>query len=69
MSEILYRKATEGDAADLSALAISVWVDTYADQGIEADYGRYISDHLTESAFAEVLSSEDHSALLAHCND
>lgn len=67
MREITYHRATIEDAVVISALAISVWVDTYAQGGIETDFGRYIADHLSESAFAEILGGSGQVALLAYC--
>ena len=43
------RKATESDSLTVAAVAIAVWIDTYADQGMDEVYSSYVMERFTES--------------------
>jgi GNAT superfamily N-acetyltransferase len=53
----------------ISALAITVWVETSAMDGIEPAFGRYIADDLSEAAYTDLLADEGNIALLALCDE
>lgn len=59
MSQVYIRKADTSDVSMISALAISVWIDTYAQGGVSASFGDYIARELSITALAEVCSRSD----------
>ncbi|MDP9881165.1 ribosomal protein S18 acetylase RimI-like enzyme [Variovorax boronicumulans] len=56
------RPATAADAHTLAALAIQVWLDTYATDGVNDVLGRYVLSTFTPAAFA-AWSESPHVAL------
>ena len=49
------RKATESDALKIAAVAIAVWIDTYADHGMDHVYSSYVLDRFTESNVRDLI--------------
>ena len=59
---VIVRPATAADAHTLAALAIQVWLDTYATDGVNDLLGRYVLSTFTPAAFA-AWSESPHVAL------
>ena len=51
----MVREATKGDCVKLAALYIKVWLDTYAREGIKAEYAEYVLSTFTATYFLEIL--------------
>lgn len=62
------RPALAADAHALAALAIQVWLDTYATAGVNDLLGRYVLDAFTPSGFA-ALAQDERAALLVAESD
>jgi diamine N-acetyltransferase len=62
------RPAVATDAHALAALAIQVWLDTYATDGVNDLLGRHVLDAFTPSGFA-ALAQDPAAALLVAQND
>ncbi|WP_454909457.1 N-acetyltransferase family protein [Variovorax gossypii] len=62
------RHAVATDAHALAALAIQVWLDTYATDGVNDLLGRHVLDAFTPSGFA-TLAQDTAAALLVAQND
>ncbi len=60
---MLIRQGQRRDAENLSALAMQVWLHTYATEGISSVISRYVLSELNPKKF-EVLLSEESSAVL-----
>ncbi|MGE5365200.1 MAG: GNAT family N-acetyltransferase [Bacteroidota bacterium] len=56
---MVIEKAVISDAADLATLAVQVWLDTYATEGIRQAFSDYIWTGLTPEKFAEKLTDAD----------
>lgn len=52
------RKADVEDAGILSVLAIEVWLDTYAMEGVSLPYAAHLLDEYSPQAFSEALRDE-----------
>jgi len=52
----LLRPAQAGDATRLAALALQVWLSTYAWEGVSEDIAAYVLARFTPAAFAELLA-------------
>jgi len=52
----LLRPAQAGDATRLAALALQVWLSTYAREGVSEDIAAYVLARFTPAAFAELLA-------------
>lgn len=48
-------KATQTDTKNLAALAVQVWLNTYAVEGIRQTFSNYIWEELTPTRFADKL--------------
>lgn len=53
---MLIRLAQAEDAENLSALAMQIWLHTYADQGISSTISGYVLTELSPSRFTSLLS-------------
>ena len=62
------RPAVATDAHALAALAIQVWLDTYATDGVNDLLGRHVLDAFTPSGFS-ALAQDPAAALLVAQND
>ena len=59
--ELLLRRARPGDALCLSVLAMQVFLDTYATEGIRVEVAREVLSAYSEAKFAAaIVSSESH---------
>lgn len=56
---VTVRPATAADAHTLAALAIQVWLDTYATDGVNDLLGRYVLSTFTPAAFAAWAEAPD----------
>ena len=52
------RKATGSDATKIAAVAIAVWIDTYADHGMDQVYSSYVLDRFTEPNVRDLIFSK-----------
>lgn len=50
------RKATEKDSYHIATIAIATWVDTYAPEGMNTSYSRYIMDRFTPERVIEQIN-------------
>ncbi|WP_447775231.1 GNAT family N-acetyltransferase [Variovorax boronicumulans] len=62
------RPATTADAHALAALAIQVWLDTYATDGVNDLLGRYVLSTFTPAAFAAWAEAPDAALRVAQVN-
>lgn len=62
------RQGERRDAQSLSALAIQVWLHTYATQGISAPIASYVLSEFTHEKFEALLSEESSAVLVAESN-
>lgn len=53
------RKATEKDSDHIAAIAITTWVDTYASEGMNTSYSRYIMDRFTSENIELLINQCD----------
>ena len=60
----MIRAATVEDSANIAALSIQVWLDTYATDGICNNLSHYALNHFTEQKVAENIDSSQHQYLL-----
>lgn len=65
---VTVRPAAAADAHTLAALAIQVWLDTYATDGVNDLLGRYVLSTFTPAAFAAWSESPDVALQVAHAN-
>jgi diamine N-acetyltransferase len=61
----IIRQGISADAECLAVLATQVWLHTYATDGISAVIARYVSDELSVSKFAAILTQENSTVLIA----
>ena len=66
---IQLRPATPADALTLSALAIQVFLDTYAPEGIRASVAREVFTTYTEQSFAAAIASDQTRLVVAERQD
>lgn len=62
---VTIREATAADAINLAALAIQVWLDTYATAGIRTGLSEYVFTELSPGRFADTVTSGDNEVFLA----
>lgn len=62
------RQGTSADAECLAALAIQVWLHTYAAEGIREAIARYVLYELTAEKFARILADTASPLLVAEVN-
>ena len=67
--DIHLRPATPADALTLSALAIQVFLDTYAPEGIRASVAREVLTTYTEQAFAAAIANDQTRLVVAERQD
>lgn len=65
----IVRTATAGDAVVLSALAIEVWLDTYAAEGITTAFARHVLTEYSPDAMLAALRSGDTKLFLCHAGE
>jgi len=63
--EMLVRQGERRDAENLAALAIQVWLHTYATGGISSVISRYVLSEFTPEKFEALLSEESSTVLVA----
>jgi hypothetical protein len=63
--KVRYRSATEPDALCLSVLAMHVFLDTYANEGIRPALAREVRELLSEEVFAARLADPRHAFVVA----
>lgn len=68
MPDIHLRPATPTDALTLTALAIQVWLDTYAPEGVRASVAREVLTTYKEQAFAAAIASDQTRLVVAERN-
>ena len=59
------RRATPTDAANLAALSIEVWLDTYATDGIRHEISSYVLSEFTEENMLEAIADPNSVVLIA----
>lgn len=62
-----YRSATPADALCVGVLAMQVYLDTYATQGIRPDLARDVLAGYAPEAYAQRLARADRPTVLAEC--
>ncbi len=62
---VTIRYAEPADAANLAALAIQIWLQTYAKDGIRDTLSDYVLSHYTPERMAEYISDPDRRLLVA----
>jgi diamine N-acetyltransferase len=62
------RNAIPADAENLAALAIQVWLHTYATNGISLTGSRYVLSEFTPEKFAALIGNENNIVLLSEVN-
>lgn len=62
------RKAVPADAENLAALAIQVWLHTYATNGISLTASRYVLSEFTPEKFAALIGNENKVVILSEVN-
>ena len=62
------RLAQAGDAKNLAALAIQVWLHTYAYNGISTLLSDYVFAEFTEEKFQQMIAAPDQCLLVAEIN-
>lgn len=62
------RKAIPTDAENLAALAIHVWLHTYATSGISLTVSRYVLSEFTPEKFAALIGNENKVVILSEVN-
>jgi ribosomal protein S18 acetylase RimI-like enzyme len=65
LPEILIRRAETRDAINLAALAIQVWLDTYATDGIRGSISKYVLTEFTPEKFEDYIESPSHLLFVA----
>lgn len=66
---MLFRHGERRDAENLSALAIQVWLHTYATEGISPLISRYVLSEFTPEKFEALLSNDSSTVLVAESNE
>lgn len=66
---MLIRHGERRDAENLSALAIQVWLHTYATEGISPLISRYVLSEFTPEKFEALLSNDSSTVLVAESNE
>ena len=62
---MLVRSATPDDAERLSALAIQVWLHTYATEGISSTISSYVLSQFSTDRFTSLLLTQESKVLVA----
>jgi ribosomal protein S18 acetylase RimI-like enzyme len=65
---LVLRPATAADASNLAALAIQVWLHTYATTGIRQDISAYVLSEFTPAKFADLINNPQYQILIAEIN-
>jgi ribosomal protein S18 acetylase RimI-like enzyme len=66
--ELSTRSASQEDAFKLSALAIQVWLHTYATSGISDVMARYVIAEFSPQRMAELINRQDYQVVVAEAN-
>ena len=66
---MLVRRGELRDAENLSALAIQVWLHTYATEGISSVVSRYVLSEFSAGKFEVALSEDSTAVLVAEVNE
>ncbi len=53
------RKAETTDAANIAAVAICVWVDTYATEGVNSDISKFVLSELVASKILNIIETKE----------
>ncbi|MCL9777377.1 GNAT family N-acetyltransferase [Vibrio methylphosphonaticus] len=64
----MIREATPEDCTNLAVLAIKVWLDTYAANGIRKEYADYVLNTFTEGYFLNRLTLPNYRVLVSVCD-
>ena len=64
----MIRKAVKEDCINLAVLSLSVWLDTYAIEGIRTEYSRYVLSNFTEVSFLNILNNPNNRLLICESN-
>lgn len=62
---MLIRQGERRDAVNLSALAIQVWLHTYATEGISSVFAHYVLSEFAPKKFEALLSEDSSTVLIA----
>ncbi len=66
---MIIRKATKEDAKNIASLAVQVWLDTYAVEGIRDTFSEYIWSELTPENFSEKIENDKREIFLLWENE
>jgi diamine N-acetyltransferase len=66
---MLLRPGRPGDAENLAALAIQVWLQTYATEGISSAISRYVLSEFTANRFQALLSAQSSQLFVAEVGE
>ncbi len=65
----MIRPATEQDCANLAALSLQVWLETYALEGIKTKYAEYALDTFSKGQFQGLLAQPRYQILVYYRDD
>lgn len=63
----MIRTANVSDSANIAALSIQVWLDTYATEGIRQNISKYVLEKFTEERVSEIIASDQTPVLRTRC--
>ena len=66
---MIIRSANDKDATILAALAIQVWLHTYAEEGLDHAIADYVLTEFTPQKFSEILQDDTMRVLIAESDD
>jgi GNAT superfamily N-acetyltransferase len=68
VTRIVLRRATADDASKLAALAIQVWLDTYAIDGVSTAIADFLHEEFAPERFRALIGRSDHVAHVAEAD-
>jgi ribosomal protein S18 acetylase RimI-like enzyme len=68
MSPIRIEAATPADASTIAALCLSVWIDTYATDGLSPDFAHYLFEEFSAPRIAAQCAAPGSKAFVARSN-
>ncbi len=68
MTLIRIDSATPADASTIAALCLSVWVDTYASEGLSPDFAHYVFEEFAAPRIAAQCTAPGRKSYVARCN-
>ncbi|BDX06439.1 GNAT family N-acetyltransferase [Planctobacterium marinum] len=61
--------ATSKDAGVLAALAMQVWLETYAKNGVTEEHAKYVFSSFTAQSFEKLINSSSHEVIAVFSDD